>query len=109
MAHQPSAGPGPEPCLVCNGQSARVIVAMRHPVDARFTRELLERDCGCWVTAEPHTGVILAQAMDGLAPDLPVANTADLAARFSSAIERIPLERIIVIAPSSISRTAPQH
>ena len=87
-----------EQCPVCDG-TPRVLVAMTHPAMLRFTRQLLERECGCWVATEVHRGAPLARALDDMAPDLLVIDAADFPACCLPALGRIPRERVIVIGP----------
>ena len=87
-----------EHCPVCDG-TPRVLVAMTHPAMLRFTRQLLERECGCWVASEAHRGAILAMAVDETSPDLVVIDAADFPACCLAALDRIPRERVIVIGP----------
>lgn len=83
-----------EPCPVCDGEP-RVLVVMQHPGMLRFTRELLERECGCWVATEVRTG----SALGRLTPDLLVIDAADFPACCSAALAHIPRDRVIVIGP----------
>lgn len=87
-----------EPCLVCDGQP-RVLVMMRHTAMLRFTREMLERECGCWVSTEAGTGQALAAALDRFAPDLLVIDAADFPACCFTALAPIARGRVIVIGP----------
>lgn len=87
-----------DPCPVCDGEP-RVLVAMQHPSMLRFTRELLERECGCWVATEAHTGSALADTVGRVTPDLLVLDAAAFPACCSAAITQVPPERIIVIGP----------
>lgn len=96
--HGPVDPGGQEPCPVCDGQP-RVLVAMQHPSMLRFTRELLERECGCWVATEAHTGAALARTVDRVIPELLVIDAADFPACCFAAIAHIPRDRIIVIGP----------
>ena len=99
MAQQPpEREAGIDPCPVCDAEP-RVLVVMQHPSMLRFTRELLERECGCWVATEVRSGPALARTLDRLTPDLLVIDTADFPASCFSAIAHIPRERIIVISP----------
>lgn len=99
MAVQPPGATEPvEPCPVCDGEP-RVLVVMRHPAMLRFTRELLERECGCWVATEVRSGPSLALALGELTPDLLVIDAADFPACCLAALEHIPRDRIIVIGP----------
>ena len=94
----PEPSEGPERCPVCDAEP-RVLVVMRHAAMLRFTRELLERECGCWVAAEVHSGPSLARALDELSPDLLVIDAADFPTCCISALDHIPRERVIVIGP----------
>ena len=94
----PEQSPSTEPCPVCDTQP-RVLVVMRHPAMLRFTRQLLERECGCWVAAEVRSGPSLAAAIDELSPDLLVIDAADFPTCCLAALDHIPRERVIVIGP----------
>jgi DNA-binding NarL/FixJ family response regulator len=85
-------------CPVCD-ENPRVLVAMRHPAMLRFTRELLERECGCWVATEVRTGEALAATLDRLSPDLLVIDAADFPACCREALAHIPRNRVIVVGP----------
>lgn len=100
MAHhqRPVDADRAESCPVCDGQP-RVLVAMRHPSMLRFTRELLERECGCWVATETHTDGSLSRTIDEVGADLVVIDVADIPASCVTALARVPLERVIVIGP----------
>ena len=87
-----------EPCPVCDGEP-RVLVVMRHHAMLRYTRELLERECGCWVATEARSGPALARALDELTPDLLVIDAADFPACCAAALDHIPRDRVIVIGP----------
>jgi len=87
-----------EPCPVCDGEP-RVLVVMRHPAMLRFTRQLLERECGCWVATEVRSGSSLARALHELAPDLLVIDAADFPACCLAALDHVPRDRVIVIGP----------
>lgn len=87
-----------ERCPVCDGEP-RVLVVMQHPAMLRFTRELLERQCGCWVATEVRTGPALAAALDRLTPDLLVIDAADFPTCCFAALAHIPRDRVIVIGP----------
>jgi DNA-binding NarL/FixJ family response regulator len=92
--HEPHA----TTCPVCDG-SPRILVVMRHPAMLRFTRELLERECGCWVATEASSGPSLAMAIERLAPDLAVVDYADFPACCLARVAQLPPERVIVIGP----------
>ena len=87
-----------ESCPVCDGEP-RVLVVMQHPTMLRFTREILEREFGCWVATEMHAGNLLAAALVRLMPDLLVIDVADFPASRFAALAHFPPERIIVIGP----------
>lgn len=95
---RPAEPRGLKPCPVCDGQP-RVLVAIRHPAMLQFTREFLERECGCWVATEAHTGLALAEAIDRVLPDLLVIDAAGFPACCLEAIAHVPRGRIIVIGP----------
>ncbi len=91
----------PGPCPVCD-RNPRVLVAMRHPAMLRLTRELLEREFGCWLATEVDTGGdSLARAVDRLAPDLLVIDAARFPACCPTALSRMPEDRVIVIGPEA--------
>lgn len=94
MAAEPTAAP----CPVCDGEP-RVLLVMRHPTMLRFTRELLEREFGCWVATEVGAGEALARTLDRLTPDLMIIDAADFPACCLAALARIPRDRVIVIGP----------
>lgn len=98
MAQPPERSKGVDPCPVCDGEP-RVLVVMAHPSMLRLTRELLERECSCWVATEACEGPALALALDRLTPDVLVIDAADSPAACSSAMPHIPLARVIVIGP----------
>lgn len=99
MAHEPLEQiEGMVPCPVCDGDP-RVLVVMQHPTMLRFTRELLERECGCWVATEVRTGPALSRALDQLTPDLLVIDAADFPSCCFAALAHIPRDRVIVIGP----------
>src|SRR6266508_437942 len=87
-----------EPCPVCDGEP-RVLVVMRHPAMLRFTRQLLERECSCWVATEVRSGPSLARALDELTPDLLVIDAAEFPTCCLAALDHIPRDRVIVIGP----------
>jgi DNA-binding NarL/FixJ family response regulator len=86
------------PCPVCDRQP-RVLVVMRHPAMLRFTRQLLERECGCWVATEVHSGSSLTDALDELRPDLLVIDAADYPTCCATALGHISRGRVVVIGP----------
>lgn len=86
------------PCPVCDGEP-RVVVVMQHPAMLRFTRDMLERECGCWVATEVRTGPALAAALERLTPDLLVIDAIDFPACCLSALAHISRDRVIVIGP----------
>lgn len=94
----PEAAAGVAPCPVCDGEP-RVLVVMAHPAMLRFTRQLLERERGCWVATEVRSGPSLARALDELTPDLLVIDAADFPSCCLAALDHIPRERVIVIGP----------
>ncbi len=99
MAPQaPEAAEGVAPCPVCDGEPLALVV-MRHRAMLRFTRQLLERECGCWVATEVRSGPSLVRALDELTPDLLVIDAADFPSCCLAALDHIPRERVIVIGP----------
>jgi DNA-binding NarL/FixJ family response regulator len=96
--HTPEAAEGVALSPVCDGEP-RVLVVMRHPAMLRFTRQLLERECECWVATEVRSGPSLARALDELTPDLLVIDAADFPSCCLAALDHIPRERVIVIGP----------
>jgi DNA-binding NarL/FixJ family response regulator len=87
-----------EPCPVCDGHP-RVLVVMRHPAMLRYTRELLERECGCWVATEARVGLAVAPALDAVTADLLVIDAADFFACSSALRDHVARGRVIVIGP----------
>ena len=87
-----------EPCPVCDGEP-RVLVAMRHPAMLQFTRELLEREFGCWVATEPRVGESLARTIRRCAPTLLVLDASDYPACCPAAVALMPPSRVIVVGP----------
>jgi CheY-like chemotaxis protein len=89
---------GVERCPVCEGRP-HVLVVMRHPTMLRFTQELLERECGCWVATEVRSGPALARTLERTVPDLLVVDAADFPSCCLAALDGIARERVIVIGP----------
>lgn len=89
---------GTNTCPACDRRPL-VLVVMQHPAMLRYTREVLERECGCWVVTEVRTGPALAQALDDLAPDLLVIDAADFPNCCAAALAHIARDRVIVIGP----------
>ncbi len=87
-----------EPCPVCDG-TPRVLIVMRHPAMLRLTRELLEREFGCWVATEARSGPRVARLFQRHAPDLVVIDAADFPACCLGALAGFPRARVIVIGP----------
>ncbi len=99
MAAHPAEGTASvERCPVCDGVP-RVLVVIRHPAMRRFTRQLLERECGCWVATEARDGSSLARTVAELQPDLLVIDAASFPACCLAALDQIPRQRVIVIGP----------
>lgn len=94
----PEASNHGEFCPVCDGEP-RVLVVMRHPTMLRFTCQILERECGCWVATAVRSGPSLARALDELTPDLLVIDAADFPACCLAALNHITRDRVIVIGP----------
>jgi len=90
--------PRPHPCPVCDG-CPHVLVVMQHPTMLRFTRELLEREFGCWVATDVRTGDALADTLDRIAPDLMIIDAAAFPACCRAALSHIARDRVIVIGP----------
>jgi DNA-binding NarL/FixJ family response regulator len=65
----------------------------------RYTRAVLERECGCWVATATDTGATLTTALERVAPDLLVVDTADFPECCRAALTLIPRDRVIVIGP----------
>ena len=86
------------PCPVCDG-NPRVLIAIRHPAMRRFTRDLLERDCRCWVATTLDAGELLAQALVRAPADLLVVDGIDFPACCRRALADFPSDRVIVIGP----------
>lgn len=87
-----------EQCRTRHGHP-HVLVAMHHPVMLRLTRELLEREFGCWVVTEARTGRALARALERSHPDLMVIDAGDFPSCCLAALDLIPRDRVIVIGP----------
>ena len=87
-----------ELCPICHGHP-HVLVAMRHPAMLRLTRELLEREFGCWVVTEVRTGRALARALERAHPDLMVIDAGDFPSCCLAALAVIPRHRVVVIGP----------
>lgn len=85
-------------CPVCDG-NPRVLVAIRHPAMRRFTRELLERDHGCWVATAAGLEEPLEVALARTHPDLLVVDAADFPGCCRAALERFPSDRVVVVGP----------
>lgn len=85
-------------CPVCDGEP-RVLVAIRHPMMLRFTRQLLERECGCWVAAVAQTSASLTNALDDLSPDLLIIDAADFPGCCPAVLDHIDRARVLVIGP----------
>lgn len=85
-------------CPVCDGEP-RVVVVMRHPTMLRLTRELLEREFGCWVGTEVVSGEALAETLDRERPDLLVIDGGSFPGCCAAALEHIAREHVIVIGP----------
>jgi hypothetical protein len=86
-------------CPVCDG-NPRVLVAIRHPAMRRFTRELLEREYHCWVTAEMSAGGKLPEeALARTRADLLVVDAADFPGCCRSALQGPSSSPVIVIGP----------
>ncbi len=86
------------PCPVCDG-APRVLLVMRHPAMLRFTRELLEREFGCWVATETCPGPRVARLVRRRAPDLVVIDAVDFPACCLDALAGVPFGHVIVIGP----------
>lgn len=87
-----------KPCPICHGHP-HVLIAMRHPVMLRLTRELLEREFACWVITEARTGSALAHALERSHPDLMVIDAGDFPSSCVAALAVIPRHRVIVVGP----------
>lgn len=85
-------------CPVCDG-NPRVLVAIRHPAMRRFTRELLERDHGCWVATAAGLEEPLEVALARTRPDLLIVDAADFPGCCRAALERFPSDRVVVVGP----------
>ncbi len=83
---------------MCDGHPL-VLVALRHPAMRRFTRELLERECRCWVATHTRAGAELRLQLERLAPDLLVIDAADLPACCPRQEAGFPPSRAVVIGP----------
>ena len=92
---EPVAAPS---CPVCDGQP-RILVAMTHEPMLRFTRELLEREFGCWVTTEIRAGEALADTVARVAPDLLIIDAGAFPSCCVTALSRMSRDHVIVIGP----------
>lgn len=86
------------PCPVCDGEP-RVLLVMRHPTMLRLTRDLLDREFGCWLRTEMQAGEMLAEILDRETPDLMIIDERDFPACCRDTLERYPRDRVIVIGP----------
>lgn len=85
-------------CPVCD-EHPLVLVALRHPAMRRFTRELLERECRCWVATRTHAGAELRRQLERLTPDLLVIDAGDFPACCPYHESGFPPWRAVVIGP----------
>ena len=85
-------------CPVCDRQP-RVLLAMRHPTMVRLTRQLIDREFGCWVATEMPDDVPLAAAVDRLAPDLVVLDAQDFPRCCRATLGKIAAGNVIVVSP----------
>ena len=94
---------GPAPTAYREGEvsitTCSVLVAIRHPVMRRYTRELLERQCRCWLVTEVADDELLADVLNRRRPDVLLVDTGDFPACCRTALDAWPPERTIVIGP----------
>lgn len=76
-----------------------VLLAIRHPVMRRYTRELLERQCRCWRVTEVADQEMLADVLDRCRPDVLLVDTGDFPACCRTALHAWPTDRTVVIGP----------
>lgn len=76
-----------------------MLVAVRHPVMGRYIRELLEREHHCWTGTAVGPDEPLADAVDRVAPDLVIVDSADFPASFRRQLAAVPPARVLVIGP----------
>ncbi len=89
----------PPGCTLCDVRSPRVLVAIRHRTMRRYTREVLEHECGCWVAEESADDELLVAALDRVQPDLLVIDTGQFPDCCAVALDAFPTHRVVVIGP----------
>lgn len=89
-------------CPVCDS-SPRVLVAIRHPSMRRLTRELLDREHGCWTAREPHPTEPLDVAVDRVAPDLLVVDGDDFPQCCQAGLAAFPAPRVVVVGSEPLA------
>ena len=94
-AHPAAATASTEPCSV-GDFGPRVLVVMAHPAMLRFTRELLERECGCRVATELQHDPSLPGAVP---PDVVVIDASTVPSAGLPVFDQVPRRRVIVIGP----------
>jgi len=87
-------------CPVCDG-TPRVLLVIQHPAMLRLTRELLEREFGCWVATEARAGPGLAGLLHSYRPDIDVVvvDEAEFPACCLDTLDGFPPSRVVVIGP----------
>lgn len=85
-----------ERCPVCD-DTPLVLVAIAHPAMQRMTLELLGREHGCWrACVLDHD---LPEAMQDLAPDLVIVDSAAFPHCCRDKTDGYPRDRIVVVGP----------
>ncbi len=74
-----------------------MLVALGHPAMRQFTRELLEREHGCWVATEAPHGAQLGRELGWRWPDLVVVDAADFPACCWAPGPGFPPARVIAV------------
>ncbi len=89
-------------CPVCD-RTASVLVAVRHPSMRRLTRQLLDREHGCWAAHELGPTEPLAVALARVAPDLLVVDSWDFPDCCRAELGGFPADRVVVIGPQPLA------
>ena len=89
-------------CPVCD-RSPRVLVAVRHPSMRRLTRELLDREHGCWTARELGPTEPLDMALKRVTPDLLVVDSSDFPACCRAQLGTFPPQRVVVVGPEPLA------
>lgn len=89
-------------CPVC-GRGPVVLLAMRHPTMRRFTRQLLEREHGCWTARELGVVEPLRDGLARAAPDLLVIDAGDFPACCLAQLDAFPPDGVVVVGPEPLA------